>query len=75
MSQKFLLSVNIHHHSYLVDLGLPESDYGVPVQGLEGVHLALVVEEVLHDAGLAPWCQDARPVKGGVELAESIVTV
>ena len=63
MSQKFILSVNILHHSYLVDLGLPERDYGVPVRGLEGVHLALVVEEVLHDACLAPWRQDARPVQ------------
>ena len=71
-SKKFLLNI---HLVYLVDLGLSERDYCVPVREFEGVDLALVVDEVLHDARFAPGRQDAGPVQGGVELAESVETV
>lgn len=71
-SHTFLLNI---HLVYLVDLGLSERDNCVPVREFEGVDLALVVDEVLHDARFAPGRQDAGPVQGGVELAESVETV
>ena len=73
MSHKFPFF--IIHLIYLVDLGLSERDYCVPVREFEGVDLALVVDEVLHDARFAPGRQNAGPVQGGVELAESVETV